>query len=177
MSDEIRILEQFFAAINRNDLVTAIAFFAPDIVRRSRKAFRPLASTAVLRVAGQPHQRARHWAEGSCDPEGFFQNGDKVVVYLHAHVRLHGATNGRGTLRRRLRGARWETHRYHSFAERGAGDGVGGEPTPANLTGDAATRPVDALRRGHRHGVVGQGPACTSLRHPPTSPDNPEEPG
>ena len=28
------------------------------------------------------------WAEGSCDPEKFLVNGDKIVVYLHARVRL-----------------------------------------------------------------------------------------
>lgn len=32
------------------------------------------------------------WAEGTCDPEGFFENGDKVVVYLHAWVRLKDST-------------------------------------------------------------------------------------
>lgn len=33
------------------------------------------------------------WAEGSCEPEGFFVNGARVVVYLFAWVRLHGATD------------------------------------------------------------------------------------
>ena len=32
------------------------------------------------------------WAEGTCEPEGFFEKGDKVIVYLHAWVRLKDAT-------------------------------------------------------------------------------------
>jgi len=32
------------------------------------------------------------WAEGSCEPEEFLVNADKVVVYLHARVRLKDST-------------------------------------------------------------------------------------
>ncbi len=28
------------------------------------------------------------WAEGTCDPEQFLVKGDRVVVYLHARVRM-----------------------------------------------------------------------------------------
>lgn len=28
------------------------------------------------------------WAEGTCEPEEFFECGDKVVAYLHVRVRL-----------------------------------------------------------------------------------------
>ena len=92
-SNEVEILNQFFAAINRNDLATAIAFFAPDIVRKEPEGF-PTSGTyhGASAVAANLTNGRGTWAEGSCDPEGFFQNGDKVVVYLRAHVRLHGAT-------------------------------------------------------------------------------------
>ncbi|MEP7065867.1 MAG: hypothetical protein ABI889_07540 [Gemmatimonadota bacterium] len=36
------------------------------------------------------------WAEGSCDPEKFFIKEEKVVVYLHAWVRLKDATEWTG---------------------------------------------------------------------------------
>jgi hypothetical protein len=32
------------------------------------------------------------WAEGTCEPEKFLINGDRVVVYLHARVRLKNST-------------------------------------------------------------------------------------
>jgi ketosteroid isomerase-like protein len=33
------------------------------------------------------------WAEGTCQPERFLVNGDKVVVYLHASVRLKDSSD------------------------------------------------------------------------------------
>ena len=36
------------------------------------------------------------WAEGSCEPEKFLINGEKVVVYLYAWVRLKDATHWTG---------------------------------------------------------------------------------
>jgi ketosteroid isomerase-like protein len=33
------------------------------------------------------------WAEGTCEPERFLVNGDRVVVYLHARVRLKNSTD------------------------------------------------------------------------------------
>ena len=120
MSIEIEALEQFFAAINRNDLVTAIAFFAPDIVRKEPEGF-PTAGVyrGATAVAANLTDGRGTWAEGSCDPEGFFQNGDKVVVYLHAHVRLHGSNDwigGRFADGFTLRDGK--ITEYHSFAER-----------------------------------------------------------
>lgn len=32
------------------------------------------------------------WAEGSCSPDRYFVNGDKVVVDVHVHVRLKNET-------------------------------------------------------------------------------------
>lgn len=32
-------------------------------------------------------------SRGNCEPEQFLVNGDKVVMFLHAHVRLHGRTD------------------------------------------------------------------------------------
>ncbi len=119
-SNEVEILNQFFAAINRNDLATAIAFFAPDILRKEPEGF-PTSGTyhGASAVAANLTNGRGTWAEGSCDPEGFFQNGSKVVVYLHAHVRLHGATAWVGG---RFADGFVVRHgklvEYHSFAER-----------------------------------------------------------
>lgn len=120
MSVEIEALKQFFAAINRNDVAGAVAFFAPDIVRREPAGF---ATAGIYRGAAEVEANLRDgrgtWAEGSCDPEGFFQNGDRVVVYLHAHVRLHGRTDWIGG--RFADGFAFRNGKiteYHSFGER-----------------------------------------------------------
>jgi ketosteroid isomerase-like protein len=97
MSTETDALERFFAAINRNDMEAITEDFDPQIVRIEPEGF-PTAGTYRGIAAVQEHVRNGRgtWAEGSCDPEGCFVNGDKVVVYLHAWVRLKGSTEWTG---------------------------------------------------------------------------------
>ena len=97
MSTEIEALEQFFAAVNRNDMQAITKDFDPQIVRIEPEGF-PTAGTYRGIAAVQEHvTRGRGtWAEGTCDPEGFFVNGDRIVVYLHAWVRLKGSTEWTG---------------------------------------------------------------------------------
>jgi len=92
MSLNTDVLQRFFDAINRNDIQAASREFALDVVRVEPEGF-PTAGTYRGAADVEQHLRTGRgtWAEGSCDPEGFFENGDKVVVYLHAWVRLHGA--------------------------------------------------------------------------------------
>ena len=93
MSSEIEALEHFFAAINRNDLQAVTRDFDPQIVRIEPEGF-PTAGAYRGIAEVQEHVRKGRgtWAEGTCEPEKFLQKGDKVVVYLHARVRLHGTT-------------------------------------------------------------------------------------
>ena len=94
MSAETIVLEQFFQAVNRNDMEAIIKDFHPEIVRIEPEGF-PTAGTYRGIAEVQEHVRKGRgtWAEGTCEPEKFLVNGDKVVVYLHARVRLHGATD------------------------------------------------------------------------------------
>ncbi len=89
MSTETEALEQFFAAINRNDMQAITKDFDPEIVRIEPEGF-PTAGTYRGIAAVQEHVTKGRgtWADGTCEPEEFFVNGDKVVVYLHARVRL-----------------------------------------------------------------------------------------
>jgi ketosteroid isomerase-like protein len=93
MSTETEVLERFFAAINRNDMDAIPAFFDSEIVRVEPEGF-PTAGTyrGITEVLEHLRKGRGTWAEGSCDPEKYLQSGDKVVVYLHARVRLHGST-------------------------------------------------------------------------------------
>jgi uncharacterized protein len=94
MSAEIKALEQFFAAINRNDMQAIAYHFAPQIVRIEPEGF-PMAGTyrGITEVQQHVTEGRGTWAEGSCEPEKFFVNGDKVVVYLYAWVRLKNSTD------------------------------------------------------------------------------------
>ena len=94
MSAATEVLERFFAAINRNDMQAVTADFDPQIVRIEPEGF-PTAGTYRGLAQVQEHIRKGRgtWAEGTCNPEKFLENGDKVVVYLHAWVRLHDSTD------------------------------------------------------------------------------------
>lgn len=93
MKAEIEALEQFFAAINRNDIQAIATDFDPEIVRIEPEGF-PTAGTYRGIAEVQEHVRKGRgtWAEGACEPEKFLVSGDKVVVYLHARVRLKDST-------------------------------------------------------------------------------------
>ncbi len=93
MSTATEILKQFFAAINRNDTDALVGNLDPEIVRIEPEGF-PTAGTyrGVPEVQEHVAKGRGTWAEGSCEPEEFFENGNKVVVYLHARVRLKDST-------------------------------------------------------------------------------------
>jgi len=89
MNNEIEVLKQFFAALNRNDMQGIPTYFDPQIVRIEPEGF-PTAGTYRGIVEVQEHLTKGRgtWAEGTCEPEKFLTKGDKVVVYLHVWVRL-----------------------------------------------------------------------------------------
>ncbi|MBL8240453.1 MAG: nuclear transport factor 2 family protein [Bryobacterales bacterium] len=97
MSPETHAIEQFFQAINRNDMQAITKDFHPQIVRTEPEDF-PSAATyhGIGDVRHNVTRGRSSWAEGTCEPEQFFQNGNKVVVFLHAWVRLHNATEWTG---------------------------------------------------------------------------------
>jgi len=97
MNPEVDAVKQFFAAVNRNDMQAITRDFDPQIVRIEPEGF-PTAGTYRGIAEVQDHVRRGRgtWAEGSCDPEKFFSTGEKVVVYLHARVRLKDATEWTG---------------------------------------------------------------------------------
>jgi uncharacterized protein len=93
MNTKTEVLEHFYAAINRNDMQAITRDFDPQIVRVEPEGF-PSAGTyrGIADVQAHVTKGRGTWAEGTCDPEGFLENGDKVVVYLHAWVRLKNST-------------------------------------------------------------------------------------
>jgi hypothetical protein len=93
MNSEVDALKHFFAAVNRNDMQAVTRDFDPLIVRIEPEGF-PTAGTYRGIAEVQEHVTTGRgtWAEGSCEPEKFLVNGEKVVVYLHAWVRLKDAT-------------------------------------------------------------------------------------
>jgi ketosteroid isomerase-like protein len=97
VSTKIQALERFFAAINRNDMQAITKDFDPQIVRIEPPGF-PTAGTyrGIAEVQEHVTKGRGTWAEGTFNPEKFLVNGEKVVVYLHARVRLKNSTDWGG---------------------------------------------------------------------------------
>ena len=97
MSAEVETLKQFFAAINRNDMQAITKDFDPQIVRVEPEGF-PTAGTyrGIAEVREHIRKGRGTWAEGTCEPEKYLVKADKVVVYLHAWVRLKNAADWTG---------------------------------------------------------------------------------
>ncbi len=97
MKTNIEVVARFYATINRNDMQAIADDFDPGIVRIEPEGF-PTAGTyrGIAEVQAHIKKGRGTWAEGTCEPEGFFDNGDKVVVYLHAWVRLKDNTEWTG---------------------------------------------------------------------------------
>ena len=94
MSAETEALERFFAAVNRNDMQAITEDFDPQIVRIEPEGFSTTGTyRGIAEVQAHVTKGRGTWAEGTCDPEKYLVNGDKVVVYLHAHVRMKDSTD------------------------------------------------------------------------------------
>ena len=94
MNNEIEVVKQFFAAINRNDMQGITKHFDPQIVRIEPVGF-PTSGTyrGIAEVQAHITKGRGTWAEGACAPEKFLTHVDKVVVYLHVWVRLKDSTD------------------------------------------------------------------------------------
>ena len=90
-SPQIDALRATYAALNRNDIDATVDAFDEQIAW-----FEPAGYGGSYhgRAAVKEHlSRARAtWAEGGCEPERFVEAGDKVLVFLHIHVRLKHQT-------------------------------------------------------------------------------------
>jgi ketosteroid isomerase-like protein len=94
MSIGTEMLEQFYAALNRNDLLAITKDLDPEIVRIEFEGL-PMAGTyrGIAEVKEHITKGRGTWAEGACEPEEFLENGNRVVVYVHVLVRLEGSTD------------------------------------------------------------------------------------
>ena len=80
MSNEIEVLKQLFAAINRNDMHGIPTYFDPQIVRIEPEGF-PTAGTyrGIAEVQEHIIKGRRKWVMGTCEPEQFLTNGTKSL--------------------------------------------------------------------------------------------------
>ncbi|MEP7157355.1 MAG: nuclear transport factor 2 family protein [Betaproteobacteria bacterium] len=94
LAAEIEAVKETYAAINRNDIPAFVKHFDPEM-EWIEPAHYPGAGThrGHTAVMANASKGRNSWAEGSCNLEGFFVAGDKIVVFVHAHVRLKDKTD------------------------------------------------------------------------------------
>ena len=94
MTTGIRILKEFYNAINRNDTQAITEHFDARIVRIEFPGS-PAAGTyrGIADVSEKIAKGRGTWAEGTCEPEKFLAKADKVVAFLHVRVRLKDSTD------------------------------------------------------------------------------------
>jgi hypothetical protein len=89
----IQALRKAYAAFNRNDIPGTLEALDPEIEWMEPAGFQ--GGGAYHGHAGVKEyltQSREGWAEGSSDPERFLVAGEKIVVFVHARVRLKGAS-------------------------------------------------------------------------------------
>jgi ketosteroid isomerase-like protein len=90
-AERIAIIRALYAAINRGDIAGALRDFAEDarFVELPGRAYgRDCDSRAAL-FDYLTSTRA-NWLEGGCEPVRFLSAGDRLVVFVHVHVRVKG---------------------------------------------------------------------------------------
>ena len=96
LAAETKAVKEAYAALNRNDVPGFLQIFAPDVVRIEPPGF-PASGTfhGIEALKAILVLNRGKWAEGSCEPERFVVAGDRVVVFVHVHVRLEHETEWR----------------------------------------------------------------------------------
>lgn len=89
MTAKAMALFEAYAALNRSDISGFIKDFDTQ-VERVEPADLPGGGTyRGLEAVKEHFLTARgSWAEGSCEPQRYVVSGDKVIVFVHVHVRL-----------------------------------------------------------------------------------------
>ena len=94
LAAEIETVKEIYAAINRNDVSAALNYFDANIewIEPSHYSGGGGTYRGHTDVTEKISKGRNTWTEGSCNLEGFIVAGDKIVVFVHALVRLKGHT-------------------------------------------------------------------------------------
>lgn len=90
----IDLLRRAYDAFNRGDIAAAVKELDPNIRWTEPDSF-PGGGTYHGQdgVAAYLTQSRARWAEGRSEPERFIPAGNRVIVFVHARVRLQGSSD------------------------------------------------------------------------------------
>lgn len=87
--EDIEIIRQLYAGINRNDIDFVLTLMDSNIFRIEFEGFPAAGTYRGLTEMRQHLINGRStWAEGTCEPVDFITAGNKIVVTVHVKVRL-----------------------------------------------------------------------------------------
>lgn len=92
---EVQALREAYAALNRDDIPTFIKLLDPQIEWIETDLPQGATYRGLAAVEAHLSQAREIWAEGSCEPQRFIATGDRIIVFLHVHVRLKHETDWR----------------------------------------------------------------------------------
>jgi ketosteroid isomerase-like protein len=94
LAAETAALREAFVALNQGD-VSVLADLLDPQIEWIEPAHYPGGGTHHGVAAAMAHvsQGRSTWAEGACEPEQFIAAGDKLVMFVHVHVRLKDHTD------------------------------------------------------------------------------------
>jgi ketosteroid isomerase-like protein len=88
-----RAVREFYAALNRNDIPGFLSLLDPEIEFIEPSDYPEGGTTRGIADVEALLIRARGtWAEGGCEPERIVAAGDRIIAYVHVHVRLKDHT-------------------------------------------------------------------------------------
>ena len=94
LAAETEALVRAFAALNRGDIAGVVASFDSEIERVEPDGFPTSGTYRGIEAVMAHFAKARDtWAEGTCEPRRFIVAGQRIVVLVDVHVRLHGKTD------------------------------------------------------------------------------------
>jgi hypothetical protein len=93
LAAETEQLKKAYAAFNRNDIPATVESLDPQIEWIEPREF-PGGGTyhGHAGVEAYLSQSRADWAEGRSEPERFIVAGDKIIVFVHARVRLRDSS-------------------------------------------------------------------------------------
>ena len=93
---QAQAIRDAYAALNRNDVPGFIALFDAEVIRIEPSDF-PLGGSFHGLEAVKAHvvKGRSTWAEGGCEPQRVTVAGDRVIAFIHVHVRLKDETQWR----------------------------------------------------------------------------------
>jgi len=93
---ETNALKEAYAAFNRNDIPAFVQIFDSQIEWIEPAEFPGGGTYRGVDVVRAHLAKSREsWAEGSCQPRRMIVAGDRIIQYVHVHVRLKDETEWR----------------------------------------------------------------------------------